>query len=73
MSARRIVGMVKRGAFGNRKAIHGLDRPFHRPIIAVQPVTHEAQRFGGDVQATVREKQLDQRDEQGVGPEAGSR
>ena len=51
-------------ALGDGEAVDRFDRPLGGPVIAVQPLGHEAQRVIGNMQPAVGEEQLDQRPEQ---------
>ena len=61
-----MVGSDSARALRDREAVDRLHCPLGGPVIAVQPVGHEPQRFGRDVQAAVGEQQLDERREQRV-------
>ena len=61
-----MVGSDQPRPLGDREPVDRLDRPLRGPIIAVQPLGHEPQRFGRDVQPAIGEEQLDQRREQRI-------
>ena len=59
-------------ALGDGESVDRLDRPLRGPVIAVQPLGHEPQRFARNVQPAVGEEQLDQPREQRIVRDARS-